>query len=216
MMEYTINQAVELLARRAGAITAAAGQRRLIALAGPPASGKSTTAKALVARLNGGGTKAILIPMDGFHLDNRILKDRGLMDRKGAPETFDADGFVHSMRRLRNETDVILPDFDRDSDISVAGAIAVDARHTIAVVEGNYLCFSGMPWHGLQQLWHLSVYFDVPRPVLEERLMRRWLEQGLTSEAARRKTQENDLVNADRVAVERVECDLVLRIANSG
>ena len=52
--------------------------RRLIALA-PPASGKSTLAAELVVAL---GSTSKLVPVDGFHLDNRLLEARGLRYRK--------------------------------------------------------------------------------------------------------------------------------------
>jgi fructokinase len=64
--------------------------RRVVAIAGPPASGKSTLAAGLVAALRGAGVHSQLVPMDGFHLDNRILTDRGILDRKGSPPSFDA------------------------------------------------------------------------------------------------------------------------------
>ncbi len=77
--------------------------------------------------------------MDGFHLDNRILDARGLRPRKGAPETFDAAGFIHMIRRLATEDEVIIPVFDRPRDIAIAGAQVIGATTKIAVVEGNYL-----------------------------------------------------------------------------
>ena len=35
-----------------------------------------------------------MVPLDGFHLADVELERRGLRDRKGAPETFDADGYA--------------------------------------------------------------------------------------------------------------------------
>jgi fructokinase len=60
--------------------------------------------------------------MDGFHLDNRLLIARGLLARKGAPETFAASAFVHLVRRLKEEQEVVYPVFDRALDIAIAGA----------------------------------------------------------------------------------------------
>jgi pantothenate kinase len=51
--------------------------------------------------------------MDGFHLDNAILTARGLLPRKGAPETFDALGFVRMVERLGTDAEVVIPGFDR-------------------------------------------------------------------------------------------------------
>ena len=212
MIELGAEAAVDLLATTVRALPTPAGARRLIAIAGAPASGKSTIAKALVNRLNELTRSAILVPMDGFHLDNRVLDDRGQRNIKGSPETFDATGFLYAMQRLRDEPDLYLPTFDRDRDISVAGAIFVDTRHSIAVIEGNYLCFDEAPWNKLLTLWDLTVYIDVAQETIEARLKKRWLDQGLSTAAAMRKVNENDLPNATRVAKQRTECDLFLRI----
>ena len=111
----------------------------------PPAAGKSTLAAELVTRLNAGDEIASLVPMDGFHLDNLILQKRGLLDRKGAPETFDGIGFVRMIERLGRDAEVVIPTFDRARDIAIAGAAVVGPQHRIAVVEGNYLCRRRLP-----------------------------------------------------------------------
>jgi len=171
----------------------------MVAIAGPPASGKSTLAAALADRLTAAGHGARHVPMDGFHLDNIVLEARGLLARKGAPETFDAAGFVHAMRRLATEQEVVLPAFDRQLDIAIAGRIAIDDDVRIAVVEGNYLAFDESPWTALAPLWHLSAFLDVPEGVLADRLVARWRTHGLGADAARRRAEENDLPNARRV-----------------
>ena len=186
------------------------GQRSLIAIAGPPASGKSTLASLLVDALNEQNVGAVLVPMDGFHLDNAILRTRGLLPRKGAPETFDGQGFVHAIRRLLDESEVILPTFDRDRDISIAGAIAIGREHRIAVVEGNYLCFDEPPWQTLGTLWDFSCYLAVPESVLLERLVGRWLGHGLSPQDSEARARQNDLANAERIAASVTKVDLTL------
>jgi len=57
--------------------------RRIIAIVGPPASGKSTLAEHLAQRMQ----NARVLPMDGFHRDNADLDRHGLRARKGAPQT---------------------------------------------------------------------------------------------------------------------------------
>jgi len=67
--------------------------RRLIAIAGAPASGKSTLAARVVEGLNAQVPgRAAVVPMDGFHLDDTVLSARGDLARKGAPHTFDVLG----------------------------------------------------------------------------------------------------------------------------
>lgn len=196
----------EIVAGRIAALPAT-DRRRLVAVAGPPASGKSTLAEAVVARL---GPEAILVPMDGFHLDNRLLDARGLRPRKGAPETFDAEGFVHAIQRLRASPEVVLPVFDRSRDLSVAGAIAVAKRHRIAVVEGNYLLFDEDPWRELAGLWDLSVWTAPPEVVLRDRLIARWQDHGLDPTAAEARAESNDLPNARRILAAALTADLTL------
>jgi pantothenate kinase len=101
-------------------------QRVMLGIAGPPAGGKSTFADAIHAIFEDQGSSSTVVPMDGFHLDNKLLDELGLRKRKGAPETFDADGFTALLRRLRQSTaPVYLPVFDRERDLSVASARAV-------------------------------------------------------------------------------------------
>lgn len=184
--------------------------RRLLAVAGPPASGKSTLAAALAGALTAAGHKACLVPMDGFHLDNRLLQARGLLPRKGAPETFDAAGFIALMTRLTHEPHLVFPLFDRARDLAVAGAGEVTPDTGIAVVEGNYLLFDEAPWSRLAHLWHASLFLDLPPEILRARLVTRWLDHGLTPDAALTRAEANDLPNARRILARRLPADLTL------
>ena len=134
--------------------------------------------------------------MDGFHYDNAVLADRGLMHRKGAPETFDAGGFVALLTRLRAGEEAAIPVFDRAADLARAGADIVDRRHRLLVVEGNYLLLPDGAWGGVAPLLDLTVFLDVPEQELERRLIRRWLEHGLSEQAARGRALGNDMTNA--------------------
>lgn len=183
--------------------------RRLVAILGAPGSGKSTLAEQLVAALPG----AVLVPMDGFHLDNRLLDRDGLRARKGAPETFDAEGFVALIRRLKQGGDVVYPVFDRDRDLAIAGAGRVGAATGLVVVEGNYLLLDRAPWRDLAGLWDLSVMLDVPAEELRRRLTARW--QGLGRSPAEVLAHlENDLGNAETVAGQSLPADLRLGISS--
>ncbi len=192
------------------AATPPRGRRRMVAVAGPPASGKSTLAAALAAHLTAQGTRAQCIPMDGFHLDDRVLADRGLLPRKGAPDTFDAHGFVHAMARVRAEPEVILPEFDRTREIAIAGRIVCGPEVETAVIEGNYLCYDAAPWRDLGALWDLSLFLDIPEDVLRARLIARWDAHGFAPDAARAKVEENDLPNARLVLERRLPVDGVI------
>ena len=189
----------------------ATGQGRfLTALAGPPGAGKSTLAAELVAAL-GAGAKAV--PMDGFHYDDAVLIARKARDRKGAPDTFDVQGFLHLLHRLRSEDEVAIPLFDRDLEISRAGADIVTADDRILIVEGNYLLLNEAPWPKAAPLFDLTVWIDVPESELDRRLLARWAHFGKTPEQARAWIDGNDMPNIRRVTQNSRPADLVLRQA---
>ncbi|MEL6618422.1 MAG: nucleoside/nucleotide kinase family protein [Pseudomonadota bacterium] len=171
--------------------------RRLIALTGPPASGKSTFAEALAKALTDAGEPAAVVPMDGFHLDDRLLIADGTRDRKGAPHTFDALGFIRLIEALQSTTPVIYPIFNRAREEAIAGAGRVPAEIRTVVVEGNYLLLNMPPWDRLQKLWTATVALLPPREVLHARLVARWQEHDKPDAAAWIET--NDMPNAQIV-----------------
>ena len=181
-------------------------RRRLIALAGPPASGKSTMANRLADML----PQAAVVPMDGYHLDNAVLNARGLSARKGAPETFDVSGFNHLLLRLQTEEEVVCPLFDRELDRAIAGASVIGPETKTVVVEGNYLLLDAPEWRKLKSLWDFSVYLAVPEDELRRRLKRRWRRYGYTDEAAKEKIDGNDLLNASTISNNLLAADLTI------
>jgi pantothenate kinase len=182
--------------------------RFLVALAGPPASGKSTLAADLAAALQPG---ARVVPMDGFHYDDAVLTPRGLRPRKGAPETFDAMGFIHLIRRLRDEDEVAIPVFDRSVELSRAGADIVGPDDHILIIEGNYLLLDADPWRQLKPLFDLTVFLDVPEAELTRRLTDRWRHYGKTEQAAKDWIASNDLPNALSVINGSIPAEITLR-----
>lgn len=184
--------------------------RVLVAIAGPPASGKTTLAAELARRLNAQKCETAVVPQDGFHLDNQVLEARGQLARKGAPHTFDGAGFVHLVRRLKERVDVAVPEFDRTRDIAIAGAKIIPASAEVVIVEGNYLLFDDAPWFNLAPIWTLSVRLDVPMAELRARLISRWLGHGLSSAAATRRATTNDIPNAQSVLDKSLPATLTL------
>ena len=186
------------------------GSRKLVAVAGPPGSGKSSVSAALLDVLTEAGRGAAIVPMDGFHLDNRLLDQRGLRARKGSPDSFDAAGFLHLVRRIAAGEDVIYPCFDRARDIAIAGAAHMPASTEFIIFEGNYLLLDAPVWRDLHLIWDYTIRLDTPRDVLETRLLNRWLAHGLTEAEARARRDQNDLPNAELVLTRSADADLTL------
>jgi pantothenate kinase len=195
----TVDQAVER------AVELAAGSdRTVLGIAGAPGAGKSTLARRIVTAVDerlGAGT-AVQVPMDGFHLSNAALDALGRHDRKGAADTFDADGYVALVRRLvaADEDVVWAPDFDRRVDEPVAGSIAVPRATRLVVSEGNYLLDDTAPWSALPALFTETWFCAVDDDVRLDRLVGRHMRHGRDHDAARAWAVQVDGVNAARVA----------------
>lgn len=183
--------------------------RVIVAIAGPPAAGKSTIAEQIASLLPEGS--ATVVPMDGFHYDDGVLDKIGLRQRKGAPETFDLGGYESLLLRLRAaDADVAVPIFDRSIELSRAAAAIVTKETKFILTEGNYLLLDEAPWDRLTPLFDFTVFLDVPRAELERRLIQRWVDYGRTPEAGRAWVYSNDLPNVDRVLARRRAADVVL------
>lgn len=207
------DQSPEAFARRIVDAFLAQGSshgRQLLAVAGPPATGKSTVAEKIVECLEAEGHPAGLLPMDGFHLDNSVLEPRGLLPRKGAPETFDLNGFMELLQRVKAGGAVKVPTFDRDNDRVVPDAEAIAEDKRVIVVEGNYLLYDATGWRDLNALWDFSVFVRTDVEILRQRLIDRWLEQGLNQKAAEARAEGNDLANARAVMERRMPSSLEL------
>ncbi len=191
------------------------GARTIVAIAGPPASGKSTLAETVVQSLNAQQSSAVpqatLVPMDGYHLDNRLLETRGLLTRKGAPETFDAVGFCTAVKALQSARhESFHPKFDRQMDLAIANAIAVHPNTPIVVVEGNYLLMDSEPWRTLRSVFAVTVFVSPTLEELESRLQQRWIKHGFDPSSALQRATTNDLPNAELVIRESRKADLTL------
>ncbi|MFC8717260.1 nucleoside/nucleotide kinase family protein [Kitasatospora sp. NPDC057198] len=189
--------------------------RTVLGLTGPPAAGKSTLAHLLVAEINRreGPDTAALLPLDGFHLSNTQLDRLGLRPRKGAPETFDAHGYLALLQRVVTDRfhDIYAPDFDRTLDEPVAARHLIRPHTRLVVTEGNYLAAPTTPWTDARALLRELWYVDADESARDARLLTRHTAGGQDETAARRRIDDNDRPNAAYVTTTRTACDRVVR-----
>jgi pantothenate kinase len=185
--------------------------RFLLGITGPPGAGKSTFAAVVERRVNAERERgfAAVLPMDGFHLSNRELEALGLRSVKGAPETFDVDGFVRLLERVRRDSasTLLWPAFERETERTVPGAITIASTTRLVVIEGNYLLLDRPGWREVRPLLDEVWYVDAPRDVLRERLLARALAGDRTEAESISKVDTSDLRNADLVATTKAAAD---------
>ena len=184
---------------------------RLLGIAGPPGVGKSTVAADLVEHF---GDRARLLPMDGFHLADDELTRRGSLSRKGAPDTFDVDGYVTALQRVRaRRAPVLVPRFDRHLEAAIAGSICIDPEVDLVVTDGNYLLIDVDPWRAVAPLLDERWLLEIDDEVRVKRLVARHVAHGRSAEAAARWVADVDEANAALVRQMSTGADLVVRLS---
>lgn len=192
------------------------GSRRMLGIAGAPGAGKSTLAARLAEQL---GTQAVLVPMDGFHLADVALARLGRLARKGAPDTFDAGGYVALLQRLRTQRPgdgpVWAPMFERGLEQPLAGAIEVRAEVPLVITEGNYLLLEDGPFAQVRTMLDDCWFVEVPEELRRERLIARHERFGKPPRAARDWALGPDEDNARLVAATRDRADVVVGVSSA-
>ena len=190
------------------------GERLVLGIVGCPGAGKSTMATALVEAVNDkfGSGIAIVVPMDGYHLSNEILLERGLLPLKGIPDTFDSCGFVELLSQLKSRCidTLYAPKFDRSIEASIPNAIVIAPQHKLCVVEGNYLLLRTPSWAPVREHLDMVWFVDVDLQVLKARLQQRHENGGKTSVEAEKKVLSTDLPNAEIVLATKIFADKIV------
>ncbi|OYN96807.1 mannitol-1-phosphate/altronate dehydrogenase [Propionibacteriaceae bacterium ES.041] len=189
------------------------GERRILGITGPPGTGKSHLAGALAAAL---GDRAVLVGMDAFHLANAELVRLGRRDRKGAPDTFDTDGYLALLRRLRNQRTgtIYAPVFDRSIETVIGSAIPIPAEVPLVITEGNYLVHDDEAWVEVRDVLDEVWYLDTPATGRARRLLGRRRSFGYATEQAASWVRDVDAVNAEVVEQSRERADLIVQLDN--
>ncbi len=211
LTDRAIADLAEGLLRRAAGLP----HRLILGIAGVPGAGKSTLARRVAGHVHQHTPgAAALAPLDGFHLSQDQLERRGLLERKGAPETFDARAYIQMVRRARHPHRTLhCPAYDRrlhEPAFDDDPLHRVTRQTRIVIAEGNYLLIRRHPWLGLEQALTRTWWIDIPLKRAQQQLMQRHLKVGRTSNQAAHRC-EFDMENARFVLDESGHADRVMR-----
>lgn len=187
------------------------GARYILGVVGLPGTGKSTLVAAVGAALHT-RTSVVVVPMDGFHLGQAVIRDTPLEHRKGAADTFDAAGYALLLRRLRSRTETVVyaPLYDRSIEEPIAASIAVPRDVQIIITEGNYLLSAGREWSRARRTMNEVWYVDTPEQLRIDRLIQRHVQFGKSLDEATNWVHRSDEANARIIAKTRHRADLVI------
>ena len=195
---------------RARSLTQEKERRIVIGLVGKPGAGKSSLSKYLLKHLPKETTASV--PMDGFHLSNTQLALLGRSERKGAPDTFDAHGYVELLQRIKTDMtqEIYFPIFHREIEESIAGEGVIHPDTSFVITEGNYLLFDEGGWSGVAPLLTESWFVDVVNDRRMARLVARHIKFGKSLEEAHAWAHGTDQRNADLIEETRAKADVVI------
>ncbi len=185
--------------------------RHILGVVGLPGTGKSTMAAHVAAALSA-HTSVVVVPMDGFHLGQAIIRGTELEHRKGAADTFDSAGFALLMRRLRTCTEPVVyaPLYDRAIEEPIAASIAIPRTTQVVIIEGNYLLSAGRDWSRARRAINEIWYVDTPQQLRVDRLIQRHVAFGKSVEQATAWVRTSDEVNARIIAKTRHRAHLII------
>jgi len=189
------------LRRRAAGLIEQGGRRRVLGIAGAPASGKSTLAEELLAALDREFPGAVAaVGMDAYHLSQRVLQRHGLVEVKGAPQTFDAIGYLRLLERIEDSDETVYaPEFDRGVEDSIAHRVEIGPQIRLVITEGNYLCLDADPWRRVHDVLDESWFVELDEDVRRRRLVDRHMRYGRTLAEAIERADGSDQRNADLI-----------------
>jgi len=151
----------------------------VVGIAGSVAVGKSTFARILQALLAQwpDHPKVDLVTTDGFLYPNRVLDERGIMNRKGFPESYDTKALLDVLRRIKSGDEVVeAPVYSHVVYDIVPDEHVVVRSPDIVIIEGlNVLqTRSGAP-EFVSDYFDFSIYIDADEPDIEQWYVDRFL-----------------------------------------
>ncbi|MDR0849132.1 MAG: type I pantothenate kinase [Propionibacteriaceae bacterium] len=151
----------------------------IIGIAGSVAVGKSTVAR-LLRELLGPGRKVDLITTDGFLYPNEVLEKKGLMDKKGFPQSYDQAGLLRFVMDVKSGLEASSPMYSHITYDIVPGEYIVVAHPDILIIEGlNVLqparaSSSGKMGPTVSDFFDFTVYVDAPDDAVKRWFLERF------------------------------------------
>lgn len=212
VLRLTSEEAASTVAEKILLKAAASNRRILVGIAGAPGVGKSTLTANVIGTLNHlVDGSAARVPMDGFYMPQARLDALGLKAKRGTPGSFDANGYVALLERVKRTREALpVPTFSRRRNDVVPNAFSIAANVPIIVAEGSYLLLEDLPWGRIRDLLDLCFFVTAPREEVRHRLRSRPLP---TQKAARDKAlahiDDVDMANFDIAEKTAHRADLV-------
>jgi len=187
---------IELLFEQIQSLLDGQNPRTLVGIVGKPGAGKSTVVEQIEKKYR--PDQVSIIPMDGFHLSNEELISLGRRERKGAPDTFDVEGFISLIERVKidHSIDHKFPIFHREIEASIADEGIVPKGSKVLVIEGNYLFSEAHSWSKVYPLLDHTWFIEIDDEIRIERLIARHVRYGKTPEEAEAWSRGSDETNA--------------------
>jgi|LauGreSBDMM110SN_4_FD.fasta_scaffold17162_2 pantothenate kinase len=186
--------------------------RVLIGIAGKPGAGKSTLSQFISDSIK--SEELSVVPMDGFHYSNAVLDKLGRLSRKGAPDTFDVNGFVALLKRIRRENNqnIYYPKFDRSIEESIAAQGEVSVKTKVVIIEGNYLLHQAGGWNEVTPLLDEIWFIDGDEDLRMKRLIQRHMAFGKSAVDAQDWAMGSDEKNAELIGAGYERADFIIRL----
>lgn len=215
MEEYYYPLACKLVSLSSG------HNRFLVAVAGPPGSGKTAFATILAAVINAilEREEATSIPLDGWHYSNEYLRTHKIQWRgnevvlnqiKGAPETYDTSSVYQCIEKVKAGEEVTFPIYSRTLHDPVPNGGHVKKQNRIIIVEGNYLLLQEEPWQSNRRLFDIAILLTAHRETLVDGLRQRHLRGNKSEAITDRQINNVDLPNIDRVMNKSGSADIIV------
>jgi len=214
-----------LLARMLDMWLAARPRRFLVAVAGPPGSGKSVLAEQFHWLIDRGifhkEAHSVALPMDGFHFPNAYLEshfrrlpdgtDIPLSQVKGQPDSIDVKSLRQHLKMLVGRPDHMdWPGYSRFTHDVVPNKLQVHHSANFVIVEGNYLLVDRGIFAGIPDLFDLKIYVDGPGAKIIANLMERHIAGGKTVDEAKDWVKRIDLPNARIAESSKSNADVII------